>query len=100
MEPSEPIAVRVSTVARLLDMSPNTILLLCREKKIPGAFKLGRAWGIPLSSIDALAPGCAGLTKSALARYETLRAPISPRASDAIEQALANAERQRVEIAS
>lgn len=54
MEPSEPIAVRVSTVARLLDLSPNTVLLLCREGKMPGAFKVGRAWRIPLSGIDAL----------------------------------------------
>ncbi len=42
----------------------------------------------------------AGLTESALARYETLRAPISPSAKQAIEQALVEAERQRIEVAS
>ncbi len=57
MDTAEPIAVRVSTVARLLDMSPNTVVLLCREKKIPGAFKVGRAWRIPVASIDALSSG-------------------------------------------
>ncbi len=64
MDRDEPIAVRVSTVARLLDMSPNTILLLCREKKIPGAFKLGRAWRIPLSSIDALSSTAGDIDKA------------------------------------
>ncbi len=55
-----------------------------------------RALGLSQNAL-ALA---ASLTEASIARYETLRAPISPSVREAIEQALAAAERQRVEIAS
>jgi len=42
----------------------------------------------------------AGLTESTLARYETLRSPISPSAMQAIERALAEVEQQRLAVAS
>lgn len=72
---------------RLYPLDPDLAATFARRR---------RALGMSQNAL-ALA---ASLTEARVARYETLRAPISPSAREAIEQALAEAEQQHIELAS
>ncbi len=70
-------------VAGILKVPRRTIVRLCGERKLPGAFKVGRGWRVPTSAIAALVDVAvqeARAGRERVAEARTASGPPPPRA--------------------
>jgi excisionase family DNA binding protein len=51
-----PIAVSIDTAARLIEMSPKTVLTLINTGRLP-ATRIGRTWRVRIADLHALVGG-------------------------------------------
>jgi excisionase family DNA binding protein len=52
-ETVDPLAVKIPTAARMMDMSPSTVAAWLRDGRLPGR-KVGRSWRVRVSDLRAL----------------------------------------------
>jgi excisionase family DNA binding protein len=52
-ETVDPLAVKIPTAARMMDMSPSTVAAWLRAGRLPGR-KVGRSWRVRVSDLKAL----------------------------------------------
>jgi excisionase family DNA binding protein len=52
-ETGDPLAVKISTAARMVEVSPSTIAAWLRAGRLPGR-KVGRSWRVRVSGLKAL----------------------------------------------
>lgn len=53
-KPEHPLTI--AQVAELKRVTPTAVLYAIREGRLPGAFRLGRAWAIPRAALDSYQP--------------------------------------------